>query len=501
MTVLGIDTSKWDGNWDAGKAKQAGASFVYIKSSQAVFTDVQFVASWKKAREAGLMRGAYHYMDYTKPAISQAKYFADLLKDDPGELPPTVDYEQRRSDNSPTIALGFLRDFLDYMKGRSELYAKARIKVPMIYTGPAFWAEYGDKTKRDYWLQFPLWIANYTTAAAPQIPAPWTMWNFWQFSSRGPGEVFGSESLSIDMNRFNGTMNELLEFAGLQGPVTVVTQPATELEKRTTILEETVAKLKLSSDGKLISRVEDLEQQNSSLARTITTSHALLEQRLTSIEQKLSNLSTWIPDNYLNVSSKDTESPGDNTVDPVSDPESASNYAADPVSDPESASKDTVDPVSDPVSASGTPTGDPGVYATCKVTVLNVRSGPGTSHPAVANLGFGQQVKILNREGGWAQIEQPAGWAYEPYLSFDQNNPDTTGTPVDSPATAPASASATYGVCNTSGLNVRSSPASTYPIVGGLTYGQRVKIIDRHDGWAQIETPSGWCNESYLSFN
>jgi hypothetical protein len=36
--------------------------------------------------------------------------------------------------------------------------------------------------------------------------------------------------------------------------------------------------------------------------------------------------------------------------------------------------------------------------------------------------------------------------------------------------------------------------------VGGLTYGQKVKILDHKDGWAQIETPSGWCNETYLSF-
>ena len=141
MTILGIDVSKWNGNWDARKAKTAGATFVFIKASQATFSDPQFAANWQKAKEAGLLRGAYHYLDYTKSGLEQANYFADLLKADPGELPPVVDYEQTRTDNNPTAALGFLKEFLDRMIHLTELYADARIKVPMIYSGPGMDAE------------------------------------------------------------------------------------------------------------------------------------------------------------------------------------------------------------------------------------------------------------------------------------------------------------------------------------------------------------------------
>ena len=69
MTILGIDISKWDGTWDAIKAKQAGATYVFIKASQATSTDPQFLDNWQKAKDAGLLRGAYHYLDYTKPGI------------------------------------------------------------------------------------------------------------------------------------------------------------------------------------------------------------------------------------------------------------------------------------------------------------------------------------------------------------------------------------------------------------------------------------------------
>ncbi len=219
MTILGIDISKWDGNWDANKAKQAGATFVFVKASEATLTDPQFVVNWQKAKEAGLLRGAYHYLDYTKPGADQANFFADLLKDDPGELPPVIDYELRRTDNDPSAALVFLRDCLDQLTKRTELFENASFKRPMIYTSPGFWVEYGDQTKRDYWIQFPLWNAHWITANEPKIPSPWTMWNFWQFTSKGPGEAFGSECLSMDMNRFNGTLSELMDFSGIGIPV------------------------------------------------------------------------------------------------------------------------------------------------------------------------------------------------------------------------------------------------------------------------------------------
>ena len=112
------------------KAKQAGATFVFVKASEATLTDPQFLVNWQKAKEAGLLRGAYHYLDYTKPGADQANYFADLLKNDPGELPPVIDYELRRTDNDPSAALGFLRDCLDQLTKRTELFENASFKRP-----------------------------------------------------------------------------------------------------------------------------------------------------------------------------------------------------------------------------------------------------------------------------------------------------------------------------------------------------------------------------------
>ncbi len=130
------------------------------------------------------------------------------------------------------------RECLDQMLTRTELYGDAAVKAPMLYASPGFWAEYGDMTKREYWLKFPLWLAHYTTSMSPQLPSPWPMWKFWQFTAKGPGEVFGSECLTMDMDRFNGTLSELMEFAGVRIPVVNLNEMVDTLAQRTKVVED-----------------------------------------------------------------------------------------------------------------------------------------------------------------------------------------------------------------------------------------------------------------------
>jgi hypothetical protein len=59
----------------------------------------------------------------------------------------------------------------------------------------------------------PLWIAQYTTLC-PDLTSPWNTWAFWQYSESGsvPGISGG-----IDVDRFNGTFDELRALAGGSG--------------------------------------------------------------------------------------------------------------------------------------------------------------------------------------------------------------------------------------------------------------------------------------------
>jgi lysozyme len=208
-TVLGIDCSKWqDDNstpqqMDFFKARAEGASFVFIKASQSTWLDSDFIYNWQAAKDAGLMRGAYHFLDWTRSASEQARFFCGLLKADAGELPPVVDYECRLNAPNKLLASRALLTML-------ETVEKATGRAPILYTSPGYWLEFG--TAAMDWVRHPLWIANYGVQK-PTVPRPWLYWTFWQYTDKGDGKKFGAESAGLDMNWYNGSIEELEDFA------------------------------------------------------------------------------------------------------------------------------------------------------------------------------------------------------------------------------------------------------------------------------------------------
>jgi lysozyme len=53
---------------------------------------------------------------------------------------------------------------------------------------------------------YPLWIAQYTSAKQPAKMAPWPTWTFWQYTSKG--SIPGLKG-NFDINRFNGDLTAL----------------------------------------------------------------------------------------------------------------------------------------------------------------------------------------------------------------------------------------------------------------------------------------------------
>lgn len=215
--TLGIDVSRWQDNnstaqkMDFVKAKAAGARFVFIKASQQLYADEDILFNWKSAKDAGLLRGAYHFLTWDKPGREQARYFWSIIKSDPGELPPVCDFESWGT--IPSNAYYILWEFLQELKllcGRN----------PIIYTGYYFWQTYGAHPAETMdFTQFPLWLAYYATEQYIKVPLEWPRWTFWQYTSKGDGLAFGSESLDLDMDYFNGSYEDLLTFAGLDHTV------------------------------------------------------------------------------------------------------------------------------------------------------------------------------------------------------------------------------------------------------------------------------------------
>ncbi|GAF06834.1 glycosyl hydrolase [Paenibacillus pini JCM 16418] len=100
----GIDVSHWQGTIDWKKVAAAGISFVFIKATQNSI-DNNFLDYVKGAKAAGLLVGAYHYVDDSvinadlARAAAQTFYKAIQAAGGVGtfDLPPVMDYESNKS--------------------------------------------------------------------------------------------------------------------------------------------------------------------------------------------------------------------------------------------------------------------------------------------------------------------------------------------------------------------------------------------------------------------
>ena len=202
----GLDISVWNDDnstpqmFTPEKAYAAGARFVFVKASEGVFIDPDYLANWTRCR-GKLYRGAYHFFTWKADAVAQARFFAGVLQAGPGELPPVVDYESRTGVPDRVTAVSRLEQFV------SE-FERITGRQLMVYTSPSFWREFGSTAA--HWAARPLWIANYQVSK-PTVPAPWANWDFWQYTDKGDGLAYGAESKNIDMNWYNGSLEEMLE--------------------------------------------------------------------------------------------------------------------------------------------------------------------------------------------------------------------------------------------------------------------------------------------------
>lgn len=206
-TVQGIDVSKWQGTIDWARVKDAGVEYAFIRVSDGVASrDGKFAANWAGAKANGILRGAYQFFRPAQNIQTQAQLMIDAIGGTytPGDLPPVIDVEADGGLSPATVAAR-IKTWVDKVEGATGV-------KPIVYTGKYFWRdEVGGPT--DY-VDHALWIAQYTSLC-PDLPAPWPSWTFWQYTDRG--RVDGITG-PVDMNRFNGTLDDLKVFASVVPP-------------------------------------------------------------------------------------------------------------------------------------------------------------------------------------------------------------------------------------------------------------------------------------------
>ncbi|HYL39529.1 MAG TPA: GH25 family lysozyme [Bryobacteraceae bacterium] len=203
--LSGIDVSSYQRTVDWTAVAGSGIQFCYIKATEgSSCADHGFAQHWRRAGETGLARGAYHFFHPTMPVTTQANFFLHTVGEpQPGDLPPALDLEAPEEwVGIPAAARAALAiKWLEIVETRLNL-------APIVYLSPAFMIE----TLRNASAlgRYRLWLAEYTSAAAPRVPSPWTAWTFWQHM--GKGRVPGV-ALPVDLNWFNGTAGDLQALA------------------------------------------------------------------------------------------------------------------------------------------------------------------------------------------------------------------------------------------------------------------------------------------------
>ena len=222
-TVPGIDVSYWDAGIDWPKVRATGQRFVFVKATEGDFySDPTFDDNWLGAKSAGLLRGAYHFFRCNVDAKKQAARFIDYVRtvNDDGELPPVLDLESNDSQTKDKI-IARAKTWLDLVEA-------AFGKKPIIYSGQYFLQDYLSEAgggppawAKDY----PLWLAQYPNqyieGMKPFLPKGWFKWTFWQYSEKGKVNGINAD---VDLNLFNGSLEELYQFAGAK-PIAVDSKP------------------------------------------------------------------------------------------------------------------------------------------------------------------------------------------------------------------------------------------------------------------------------------
>lgn len=197
----GIDVSHYQGSVNWKSVKDAGVHFSYIKATGGKsFVDPKFHLNWHEARATQLRRGAYHFFLPEYDAKDQADHFIKTVgKLNADDLPPMLDVEI--SDKVRVKEME--KDVLLWL----SIVEREMGRRPVVYTDNGF---ADDVLTNKEFAKYPLWIADYAKKINT-LPNPWKRqkWTIWQYSEKG--KVQGVNG-SVDLNRFNGSPTELIEF-------------------------------------------------------------------------------------------------------------------------------------------------------------------------------------------------------------------------------------------------------------------------------------------------
>lgn len=193
-----VDLSHWNTVTDLHAAAASGIVGIIHKCTEGTgFLDKTYHTRRQMADEAGLAFAAYHFLKHGNVA-AQIGWFLDNCKLPTGGR-ACIDYE----DAACTLD--------DLHQAVEALRVEAPDLEITIYSGHLIKEQLGSSSD-EVLDDTSLWIAQYTSAAAPSWPkGTWSTWSLWQYTDKAsvPGIKGG-----CDGNRFNGTAEQCRKWFG-----------------------------------------------------------------------------------------------------------------------------------------------------------------------------------------------------------------------------------------------------------------------------------------------
>lgn len=200
----GLDFSRWNPGWKPEISISRGIKFAVNRITVGdYYVDKTYEENYAKASQYSLPYSAYHVVKPSISAVSQMNYSFNFIKKYPAKR-IVLDIEVHDKETPAKITdviYGCIMECVD------------RGHTPVIYTSAGFWNYY--VLRRSFWKNYPLWVANYGVAI-PTIPVDWqgVGWKLWQYSADGNylGSYYGVDSRHVDVNKFNGSLEEMYQF-------------------------------------------------------------------------------------------------------------------------------------------------------------------------------------------------------------------------------------------------------------------------------------------------
>lgn len=207
--IRGTDLSKWNYPVDfvihASKAR-----FSYLRGGYGFYRDPNFIEYRREAQANNLPIGVYWYVYVGLDIDTQVNTFVSVLEEGGWVLPPCADFETTSLGVASTTT--WIKTFMERLQAKIP-------KKAVIYTSPGWWNAH---VSRNTWAKnYDLWVAHWTTADNPILPADWSTKLFWQYSADGNrlGEEYGSGGdADMDLNWFTGSLADWAKIIGVVNP-------------------------------------------------------------------------------------------------------------------------------------------------------------------------------------------------------------------------------------------------------------------------------------------